>query len=208
MSGQHAQARRIVAIGISTVWLAIGGVAAVPDAAAQDAAAQRPQIPAPDRKAAEVPAGYVVTVAFKELMYPSSIEFDNLGAIYIAECGFMPGDETQPARILKYTSVGQAGVKTQKREVVADKLSAPITDLLWHEGRLFISHKGKISVLENGQVRDIVTDLPSLGDHSNGQMALGLDNKIYFGLGSATNAGVVGEDNFANGSAKRRRRTL
>jgi glucose/arabinose dehydrogenase len=170
---------------------------------AQEKAAPKPQIPLPDPKAAEVPEGYSVTVAFQELMYPSSIEFDNLGAIYIAECGFMPGDETQPARILKYTSVGQAGLKTQKREVVADDLSGPVTDLLWHESRLFISHKGKISVLEDGKVRDIVTDLPSLGDHSNGQMTLGLDNKIYFGLGSATNAGVVGEDNFANGWAKK-----
>jgi glucose/arabinose dehydrogenase len=156
--------------------------------------ADAPRIPPPDPAAAEVPAGFRVEVAFDQLMYPSSIEISADGTIYVAECGHFPGDDSQPARILKMTGKGPA-----ERQVVASDLNPPITDLLWHEGRLFVSHRGKISVLEGGKVRDLVTDLPSLGDHSNNQMAIGPDGKLYFGQGSATNAGVVGLDNFAFG---------
>jgi glucose/arabinose dehydrogenase len=154
----------------------------------------KPTIPAPDPKAAEVPAGYRVEVAFDQLMYPSSIEIAPDGTIFVAECGHFPGDESQPARILKLTGRGPGD-----RQVVAANLSPPITDILWHEGRLLISHRGKISVLEGSSVRDLVTELPSQGDHSNNQMAIGPDGKLYFGQGSATNSGVVGIDNFAFG---------
>src|SRR5205814_2034985 len=46
-----------------------------------------------------------------------------------------------------------------------------------------------------GEVRDIVTDLPATWDHQNDQLAFGPDGKLYFGVGSATNSGVVGLDN-------------
>ena len=96
------------------------------------------------------------------------------------------------------TGKGPAG-----RKVIVSDLSPPVTDILWHDGRLFISHRGKISVFEGGKLRDLVTDLPSLGDHSNNQMAVGPDGKLYFGQGSATNSGVVGVDNFAFGWVKK-----
>jgi glucose/arabinose dehydrogenase len=159
-----------------------------------------PKIPAPDPRAAFVPDGYRVEVALDGLMYPSSIEFDDAGNIYIAECGHMPGDDKKPPRILKYS---KGNLKDAKPETLSDGLSAPITDLFWHKGKLYIAHKGKISLLENGKVRDIVTGLASLGDHSNNQLCAGLDGLIYFGQGSATNSGVVGEDNFAFGWPKK-----
>jgi glucose/arabinose dehydrogenase len=178
-----------------------GTTSPAPAEASPPARAPAPQIPAPDARAAEVPEGYRVEVAIASLMYPSSIEFDGAGALYVAECGYMPGDVTQPARILKFTGLDLAGegLGTAHREVVATDLQKPITDLLWHDGRLYISHKGRISVLEDGAVRDLVTGLPSFGDHSNNQLALGPDGKLYFGQGSATNSGVVGADNFAFG---------
>jgi glucose/arabinose dehydrogenase len=80
---------------------------------------------------------------------------------------------------------------------VTDDLVGPVTDLLWHEGQLFISHRGRISILDDDdQVRDLVTGLPSQGDHHNNQLAAGPDGMIYFGQGTATNSGVVGIDNF------------
>ena len=51
----------------------------------------------------------------------------------------------------------------------------------------------------SGGLRDLVTGLPSLGDHHNNQIAAGPDGKIYFGQGVATNSGVVGVDNFVFG---------
>lgn len=151
-----------------------------------------PKIVRPDAAAAEVPAGYHVDVVISGLTYPSSVEFDNDGNMFVAEAGYVYGDEAAPARILRISRSGDTAI-------VADQLSAPITDLLWHEGKLFISQRGKISLLEGNQVRDIVTGLPSKGDHHNNQMVVGPDGKLYIGQGTASNAGVVGIDNYVFG---------
>lgn len=151
-----------------------------------------PAIPKPDASAAQVPAGYRVEVVLADLTYPTSVEFDDAGNMYVAEGGFAYGDDVARARVLRFPAGGRA-------ETVADNLNAPVTDLLWHDKRLYISHRGKISVLENGAVRDLVTGLPSLGDHHNNQLGVGPDGKIYFGQGTATNSGVVGIDNFKMG---------
>lgn len=42
-----------------------------------------------------------------------------------------------------------------------------------------------------------MTGLPGRGDHQVNYPVAGPDGKLYFGVGSATNAGVVGADNFA-----------
>jgi glucose/arabinose dehydrogenase len=155
-----------------------------------------PRIPAPDPKAAQLPPGFAVVAAVTDLTYPSSIEFDDKGAMYVAEAGYNYGDEVAPARVKRIT---RAGPNQTVTEVVADQLNGPVTDILWHKGRLYISHRGKISVLESGKLRDLVTGLPSLGDHHNNGLAAGPDGKIYFGQGTATNSGVVGLDNFLFG---------
>jgi glucose/arabinose dehydrogenase len=152
-----------------------------------------PVVPPPRAEAAEVPEGYRVEVVLSDLLFPSSVEFDDEGAMYVAECGEPAGS---PARVLKYSSTEPS---QEKPEVVAAGLAAPVTDLLWHEGRLYISHRGKISVLERGALHDLITGLPSAGDHVNNQMSLGPDGMLYVGQGTATNSGVVGVDNFMFG---------
>ena len=151
---------------------------------------EMPKVPSPDVRAAFAPAGYRVEIVGSELTYPTSVEFDDAGQMYLAEAGFNYGDEIAPARILVRTKDGRW------KTAVADRLNGPITDLLWHDGRLYIAHRGKVSVLDGNEVRDLVTGLPSLGDHHNNQLAAGPDAKIYFGQGTATNSGVVGLDNF------------
>ncbi|GAA4341873.1 PQQ-dependent sugar dehydrogenase [Flaviaesturariibacter amylovorans] len=148
-----------------------------------------PPVPPPDAAAAGVPAGYTAEVFMKDLIWPSSIEFDDAGNIYVAEAGYVYGDPYAPAQVLR---ISPAGAITR----YADGLQGPVTDILWHKGRLYVSHRGKISLVEtSGAVRDLVTGLPSHGDHYNNQMAVGPDGKIYFGQGTATNSGVVGLDN-------------
>jgi glucose/arabinose dehydrogenase/uncharacterized membrane protein len=153
---------------------------------------QLPAIPAPDAKAAQAPPGYLVEVAFDSLTYPTSIEIDDAGTIYLAEGGYIYGDDVAPARILRFPVNGEA-------ETAAEHLNGPVTDLLWHDDRLYISHRGKVSVLEASGLRDLVTGLPSEGDHHNNQLTVGPDGKLYFGQGVATNSGVVGLDNFKMG---------
>jgi glucose/arabinose dehydrogenase len=158
-----------------------------------------PKIPPPDPNAALFPPGFAVQVVTANLIYPTSIEFDDQGAMYIAEAGFTYGDEAAPARVSRVVPAGERF----RVDIVADQLSGPVNDILWHRGRLYISHRGKISVLEGPmKVVDLVTDLPSLGDHHNNGLAAGPDGKIYFGQGVATNSGVVGMDNFQFGWLK------
>ncbi len=155
-----------------------------------------PHIPPPDAAAAQVPEGYRVEVLLSGLQYPTSIEFGDDGKIYVAEAGNIDGDWVAPARVLEFPALN---ARLADAKIVADELSGPVTDLLWHQGRLYISHRGKISVLEKGKVRDLVTNLPSFGDHHNNQLTIGPDGKIYFGQGTASNSGVIGVDNFLLG---------
>ena len=155
-----------------------------------------PVVPPPDAAQAQVPDGYKVEVLMSGLTYPTSAEFDPDGNLFVAEAGYAYGDPTAKPRIIRVTTAG-------KVEVVAEKgLHGPVNDLLWHEGRMYVSHRGRISVLEGESVRDLVTGLPSDGDHHNNQLAAGPDGKIYFGQGTATNSGVVGLDNYKMGWLK------
>lgn len=150
---------------------------------------EQPKVPAPDAASAQVPPGYKVEVFMKDLIWPTSIDFDEAGNAYVAEAGYAYGDPFAPAQILR---VSPGGTITR----FAEQFNGPITDLLWHKNRLYVSHKGKISAVDgNGRITDIITGLPSYGDHFNNQMTIGPDGKLYFGQGVATNSGVVGLDN-------------
>lgn len=157
-----------------------------------------PKVPPPSASAAKVPKGYYVQVVIPNLTYPTSIEFDPKGNLYVAEAGEAPGDENAHPRVIRQWLDGQL------ETIISDGLEPPVTDLLWHQGKLYVSHRGKISTWsEGGKLTDIVTGLPSLGDHHNNQMSVGPDGKIYFGQGTATNSGVVGEDNHQMGWLKK-----
>ncbi|WP_162426592.1 PQQ-dependent sugar dehydrogenase [Pontibacter pudoricolor] len=150
---------------------------------------EMPVVPVPDAVAAKVPPGYKAEVFMQDLNWPTSVDFDESGNVYVAEAGYVYGDPFAPARIFRISPDGQLNL-------FADGFLGPITDILWHQGTLYVSHRGKISsVSSNGAVKDLVTGLPSYGDHFNNQMTVGPDGKLYFGQGVATNSGVVGLDN-------------
>ena len=146
----------------------------------------------------ELPAGYRAQVIAKDLTYPTSLALDEEGVIYVAESGFSYGPKTTVAQILKVKEGG-------KLAKIADKFEGPIGGLTYKDGNLYVSHRGRITELElqSGKRRDLVTNLPSLGDHQNGDLMFGPDGALYFGQGTATNAGVVGSDNFVYAWADR-----
>jgi glucose/arabinose dehydrogenase len=151
-----------------------------------------PEVPAPDPSGVRAPESYRTEVVVTGLTYPTSVEFDETGSMCIAEAGYSYGDELPIPRVLRVRPEGDI-------EAVAEgePLLGPINDLLWHEGQLFVSHRDRISLLDTGGgMRDLITGLPSHGDHHNNQLSVGPDGKIYFGQGTLTNSGVVGEDNF------------
>jgi len=68
-----------------------------------------PRIPEPNATACELPAGFTAQVVMTGLNYPTSIEFDDAGVMYIAEAGESPGDDMEPFFRAKKEALGQNG---------------------------------------------------------------------------------------------------
>ncbi|MGI9012229.1 MAG: PQQ-dependent sugar dehydrogenase [Nitrososphaeraceae archaeon] len=137
-----------------------------------------------------VTTGYKIEPLYWNLTLPTSVTFDDKGNMYIAQAGFGEWFFATPI-IIKVDSKGNTSI-------VADRmLYGPITDLEFYNGKIYISHKGVISTLDlsNEVIKDVIIGLPSSGDHQNNQIAFGPDGRLYISQGTATNSGVVGEDN-------------
>jgi glucose/arabinose dehydrogenase len=149
--------------------------------------------PGPDRKFdpthIKVEAGYKIEVVAMNLSVPTTATFDG-NDLLVAESGWA---KTAPPRIVRITPDGQVKVE------VDQGLEGPVTGLLADQGKLYVSHKGKVSVLEGGALKDIVTGLPSNGDHQNNEIVKGPDGKIYMAQGTVTNSAVVGVDSYIFG---------
>ena len=135
-----------------------------------------------------LPEGYTIEPVAWNLTAPDSIAFDSQGNMYVAEAGYPFTGLNKVPRILKIDQSGNASV-------LADiGLNAPIVDIAFHNDTLFVAHRHKVSTVDltNGTVADIITGLPTTGDHHVNQIAFSPDGeRLYFGTGSATNAGVV-----------------
>lgn len=142
----------------------------------------------------QVPEGYQVQIMANGLNFATAVEVADDGTVYVAEAGYAYGNIRTPARVLR---VGEDGAT----EVVAEDFNGPIAGLVTHEDFLFVSHRNTITRLDlaSGERLDIVTDLPSNGDHFNENIAVGPDGKLYITQGVVTNSGVVGLDNYLFG---------
>lgn len=145
----------------------------------------------------EVPPSHQVEIVAEGLSFPAAIAVAPDGTIYVAEAGYSYGFIAAPARVLR---IGQDG----RMEEMAMGFDAPIAGLAASETTLFVSHRATISAvdLETGIVDDLITGLPAEGDHFNENIAIGPDNRLYFTMGTATNSGVVGLDNYLFGWLK------
>lgn len=110
------------------------------------------------------------------------------GDIYVLEGGFSYPYLFATARLARVLDGGET-------EVIAEGFEGPAIGLLWHDGAFLVTHRGTLSrVTLDGSRTDLVTGIPSLGDHHTNHLAI-IDGTVYFGQGSATNAGFVGPDN-------------
>lgn len=129
-------------------------------------------------------SGYSIEVFAYGLDSPISMMFSEEGDMLVAESGLTSG---RP-RVLKLVN-GQF-------EVLAEDFRVPILGINYSADVLYISHRGFITkILRDGTRQNIIMGLPSNGDHFNSGVAISPDNKLYFGQGTATNSGVVGNDN-------------
>lgn len=140
-------------------------------------------------------AGYQVEVVVDDLTFATVVEVADDGTVYIGEAGFSYGGIETPARVLRLLEDGST-------EVVAEGFDGPLAGLaVTDDGILFVSHRGTITRIEPeaGGRSDIITGLPSAGDHYNENIAIGPDDRLYITQGTVTNSAVVGIDNYLMG---------
>lgn len=145
-----------------------------------------------------LPDGYRITAVAEGLTYPTAVGFDDKGGVYVAEAGYSYGEAWGTPKLLRV----DAGGKTTP---VAIGENPPWTGMSWHDGAFLVSEGGEarggriLRVGLDGSSRALVSGLPSLGDHHTNRPVVGPDGYVYFGQGTATNAGVVGPDNYRFG---------
>lgn len=133
-----------------------------------------------------LPPGYQGELVARGLSFPTQVTFDERGELYVVESG-SHGEGV--ARLVKLMPGGAL-------RPVATGFTPPLIGVALKDGRIWASHRGRITLIEpNGGRRDLVTGLPSLGDHTNNFPVFSPDGWLYFGEGTATNSAVVGLDN-------------
>jgi len=168
-----------------------------------------------DRRLIETPAGFELKPVAENLTAPSAIAFDSAGSILVAESGAGGGEPrifgwrlagdgkffqiypTGPRLSLPFT-----GVKTGFR------IYGPVGGMVVDHDKVYVSHRdaesrGVITAFGfDGSHSTIVADLPAQGDYGVTDLAIGPNGRLYFGVGSVTNSGVVGRDNWDAGWVK------
>ncbi len=169
----------------------------------------------PDPSQIQAPPGYVVEVFASALDFPVDIAFSDAGDIYIAEAGHH-GFGTEPVRAtvpqiiqirpdgtrltiyentLSVDQVRQADSSTNMPEGIIP----PIKGITWRDGKLYIAHRSRISVLDlsdpdpTTRFRTIVNGLPEWGQFVGGKPIFDRDGKLVFFVSTQGNAGVVDE---------------
>ncbi|WAH37851.1 PQQ-dependent sugar dehydrogenase [Alicyclobacillus dauci] len=131
-----------------------------------------------------VPPGYIIEPAYTQVNVPTAVAFSEDGTVFLTDAGMTDGN----GKVLV--------LRDGKFDILAQGFKPPLVGITYHGRRLYIAHRGRVTVMKpSGQREDIVTGLPSFGDHENNPIVVGPDGKLYFGQGTATNSGIVGPDN-------------
>ena len=144
-----------------------------------------------------LPQGYAAEVVASGLSAPVMTTFGPDGAPYVVESGHKVDDGPRIKRVDPET-----GAITVFHEIPASDWveTGAVTGAVWHDGSLIITNTDHlVRIGPRGGVRRIVTGLPGRGDHQVNHPTVGPDGKVYFGVGSVTNSGIVGSDNAAYG---------
>lgn len=146
--------------------------------------------------------GYAIEAVAAGLTFPTGVTFDEKGTPYVVESGYSYGEVWTVPRLLR--------VENEKTTAVAEGTkNGPWTGVVWHKGAFYVAEGGEMEggrilrIADDGRVTALVEKLPTRGDHHTNGPVVGPDGWLYFGLGTATNSGIVGEDNFKFGWLKR-----
>ena len=150
-----------------------------------------------------LPAGYRIEAVATGLTFPTGVAFDAQGVAHIVEAGYSYGEVFTTPRLLRVERDGKL------TEVARGEKNGPWNGVAFANGAFFVAEGGQLQggrilrISPTGAISSLVEKLPSMGDHHVNGPAIGADGQVYFAVGVATNAGVVGEDNFKFGWLKR-----
>jgi glucose/arabinose dehydrogenase len=161
--------------------------------------AQRRVVPAD----VAVPAGYRIEAVATGLTFPTGVAFDKNGIPYVVESGYSYGEVWTVPRLLRVERGGNL------IPVATGGKNGPWTGVVTEGGNFYVAEGGELEggrilkVTADGRITPLVENLPTRGDHHTNGPVVGPDGWLYFGLGTATNSAVVGEDNYHFGWLKR-----
>ena len=125
------------------------------------------------------------------LTFPTGLAFDERERLHVVESGLNFSGPEAHGRLLRLDNHGRFRVLTTG-------LRAPVNGLTRHEGAWLVAeggNPGRLSRIDDLGNRETILDgLPGGGNYHTNMIAVGLDGKLYFGQGAATNSGVVGPD--------------
>jgi glucose/arabinose dehydrogenase len=161
-----------------------------------------------DRSVLRYPTGSVVQPYIRGLTAATAMAWQDDGSILIAQ----GGNYDEEPSIIGFKRDGSFfQVYPKERRFPLNlasgefKLYGPIGGMLVYKGRIYVSHrdengKGRITAIEpKGGHTTIAANLPAQGDYSITDLAIDTHlnpPRLFFGVGSATNSGVVGLDNW------------
>lgn len=146
-----------------------------------------------------VPATYRVDLVASNLTFPTGVTFDHNGTPYVVESGYAYGEVWDKPRLLR---IDQPGKLTP---IAEGENNGPWTGVSFFENSFYVAEGGTLrggrllQVRTDGTITPLLSNLPSMGDHQVNGPVVGPDRKLYFGIGTYTNSGVVGEDNYRFG---------
>jgi glucose/arabinose dehydrogenase len=142
-----------------------------------------------------VPDGFAIDVAVDGLDAPTMTTFDDQGRMLIAESAYGEGGEP------KVTRIEPDGARTTMVAGKAFGNDVPVTAVAFNDGQVYVVHAGTVSIVNDGTLTPVLTDLPGRGDHQANQLVF-LDGWMYVAVGTMTNSAVVGTDNAVFGWLK------
>lgn len=141
------------------------------------------------------PEGFRVVRVVNGLNFPSAFTWDDAGNLYILESHTVPAPMLKP-KIVRVSKEGRV-TRVAWRGNAAPTGETAI-GLTFRDGWLYFSHEEKdgsfaISRVrpDGGEVERVLGGIPVQGDHDVNHLAFDKDGSLYFGVGSATNSGVV-----------------